>query len=381
MKINFMMKFSLLSISLILTATTSISSTIPLMQETFKDCPLALVEMVTMVPSLTCLVFVLLSGTISEKIGSKQTVILGLFISAVCGSIPMYVNYFSIILLSRMGLGIGLGLFNSLAISLISDFFTGDERTKLIGFQSAFQGLGGAMLTYFAGQLLNINWHMSFSIYLVAVPILILFTLFVPQPKEKKDTKVKHQKVNIRIWKYVMLLFIAMIVYNAIYLKLPTLLIEKGMGTAVDASLLLSVAQIGGMVAGFIFGYLYKRVKQNIVIYALVLMSISFLLSAFTNTLAIIGLCTLLTGISFSLFVPYIFNRVAEISSSAAQTTATSLLIVGAQLAALISPYCLQMLGKIPLLASQVSQVFLSSGLVYFFLIIVIVIYRKRQMS
>lgn len=380
MKKNIMMKFSLLSISLILTSATSVSSAIPLMQITFKDQPLALVEMITMAPSLTCLIFVLLSGPISRRLGSKQTVILGLIISAVCGSIPIYANNFIIVLLSRVGLGIGFGLFNSLAVSLINDFFVGDMRTKLIGYQSAFQGLGGALLTFLAGQLLNINWHMSFYIYLSAVPILILFIVFVPQPKKRKEIASKKEHVNVKIWKYVVLLFIAMIVYNAIYIKIPTLLIEKEIGTAVNASVLLSIAQIGGMITGFVFGNIYKKVRKNIIVYALVLMSISFIISAFAQSMMLVGISTLLAGISFSLFTPYVFSRVAEVSSPTTQSSATSMLIVGAQISGLISPYCLALLSKVPVLTNEVSQVFLSGGMIFILLIIAILVYRKRQM-
>ena len=124
-------KLSLLSISLVLTSTTAIASTIPLMKETFIHQSLASIELITTMPSIMITIFVLLSVPISNRIGSKKTVIIGLLISIISSLIPMMIQNFIMILLSRAGLGIGFGLFNSLAISMINDFYDGNERVQM----------------------------------------------------------------------------------------------------------------------------------------------------------------------------------------------------------------------------------------------------------
>jgi len=61
-------------------------------------------------------------------------------------------------MISRALLGYGIGLFNSLLVTMISYFYHGEIRTSLFGMQSAFEGLGGIFITFVAGQLLKINW-------------------------------------------------------------------------------------------------------------------------------------------------------------------------------------------------------------------------------
>lgn len=268
MKKGWLMKFSLLSISLVLTSAGAISGNIPAMAKTFSNESLSSVEVLTTIPALMVVIFVILSSFIAKKIGQKQTVILGLIIALISGIIPAFSSNFTVVLASRAMLGVGFGLFNSLAVSMISDYFTGDERAQLIGFQSAFQGLGTAIMTYIAGQLLKVNWHVTFWIYAIILPILALFILFVPSPDKKQngnlesDSSDVKQSTNIQVIGYVLLLFVVLIIYMGVQVKLALLLTSNGYGTATDAANIISIMSIGGMLAGFAFGTIFKIIRQ-----------------------------------------------------------------------------------------------------------------------
>ena len=180
MRKGLLLKFSLLSASLLVASAPAINANIPAMAEAFPTIPLSMVEMLTTIPSMFLMLSVLISSFIAKKIGYKQTISLGLMIVAISGIIPIFIDNFYIILLSRACLGFGIGLFNSLLVSMISYFYDGDERSSIIGLQSACEGLGGMGITFIAGQLLRISWQSSFYAYFMAVPVVVLFVLFVP---------------------------------------------------------------------------------------------------------------------------------------------------------------------------------------------------------
>lgn len=378
MKKGILMKLSLLSISLVLTSTTAVASAIPLMKETFASQSLSSIELITTMPSIMITIFVLLSVPIANKIGAKTTVIIGLIISLISGVVPVITQNFLLILLSRAGLGIGFGLFNSLAISLINDFFVGNERVRMIGFQSAFQGLGSAILTFFAGQFLKFNWHLSFAVYLIIGPILLLFILFVPNPPKQKKLEKQKQSIQLNVIKYVVLICFVLMIYNAIFLKIPTLIVEKNIGTAINASFVLTIVQIGSMLTGFVFERIYRSIKRNVLPLAIIFMAIAFMVISITTSFYMIVICATIAGISFSLFTPYLFNRVAEISTTNNQSLSTSLLIVGAQIAGFVSPYFLAVIGNISLIRMQVAQVFLSGTIILVIILVIIYGYRSR---
>lgn len=150
-------KTALLSISLVLTSASAISAIIPMMLNQLPGVSSSLIESIVTIPSFSMMLFVLLS-TRSLPAWVKNTILLGLLLVVIGGILPMLTTNITWILVLRLVLGAGLGMFNSLAVSLISDFFEGDERAQLIGFQSAVQGLGSSLATFVAGQLALIDW-------------------------------------------------------------------------------------------------------------------------------------------------------------------------------------------------------------------------------
>ncbi|MDY4307723.1 MFS transporter [Enterococcus mundtii] len=122
MRKTWLMKLSLLSISLVLTSNTAIASALPMMLGYFNDQSASSVELLMTIPQLTVVIFIALSSLIAKAIGQKQTVLLGLLLAGVAGVLPVFTANFYLLMISRAALGAGFGLFNSLAVSMISEF-------------------------------------------------------------------------------------------------------------------------------------------------------------------------------------------------------------------------------------------------------------------
>ena len=99
-----------------------------------------------------------MSSFIANKLRIKRTIMIGLGLVMVCGFIPALINNFYLIVVSRALLGFGIGLFNSLLVILANYFYEGHERTTFYGLQASCEGIGGMIITFIAGQLININW-------------------------------------------------------------------------------------------------------------------------------------------------------------------------------------------------------------------------------
>lgn len=156
------LQFALLSASLLVGSAAAINANIPAMAQHFKDVPLSMVEMLTTIPSLFLMISVFISTFIAKRLGYKQTIMLGLAIVMISGLIPLWIDNFIMILMSRGALGFGIGLFNSLLVSMINYFYEPQMRSSMYGLQSAFEGAGGIFITFLAGQLLKINWQAPF---------------------------------------------------------------------------------------------------------------------------------------------------------------------------------------------------------------------------
>ena len=148
-------KFTILSISLFLGSASAMSGAIPVMHQGMNNVSLGWIENLMTIPSLSVLIMLLISPFIANKLGIKTTILLGLGISGFMGIVPVFTNNFYLILISRIGLGIGLGIYNSLAYSIISYYYTGTERSTMMGLQSAMTGIGNLVMRLMASALVT----------------------------------------------------------------------------------------------------------------------------------------------------------------------------------------------------------------------------------
>ncbi|WP_195701129.1 MFS transporter [Companilactobacillus futsaii] len=380
---------SLMALNIVEQAGGIISGEIPAMSKSFHGISITSVELIMTVVSITITIFVLTSGFISEKIGQKQTAVLGLAIAAIFSIVPAWTENFSIVLGSRIILGIGIGLANPLAISLIGEFFTGDTLATLMGWRSAIAGIGVAAMTFLSGQLLNISWHASYYSYLLFVPVLIMFILFVPQPEkhglknekkestqESKSTKEIDPHARLKVIGYAAILFFYLSLGMIGSVKLSLLYVEQGIGTATQASNALSLGGLVQLVGGALFGLAYKHFKRAILPVGIVLSGLGIAGIAFANSSSMVLFLLVISSIVGGMSIPYIFNKVSDYSTTETAPLNNGIVLVGSNLGSFFAPYIAAIFG------SSAQSAFLGGGVtmtVLGFIITMIFLVGKKQ--
>lgn len=341
------LQFALLSASLLVGSAAAINANIPAMAQHFKDVPLSMVEMLTTIPSLFLMISVFISTFIAKRLGYKQTIMLGLAIVMISGLIPLWIDNFIMILMSRGALGFGIGLFNSLLVSMINYFYEPQMRSSMYGLQSAFEGAGAIFITFLAGQLLKINWQAPFIAYGIAIPVFFIYLKYVPKVETKdmeENTELQTQQANqknssfLPVLSYVILIFIAAMLYMIMGIKIASLMNEVGYGTASDASFVIIVLSLGGISAGLFFGKILKILKQYTTTIGLLLLSLAMLILGMSQHLIMTFIGGFLIGFGFKIFMPSLIDKINN-SNIPHKNLATSLLLVGFNLGVFISPY------------------------------------------
>ena len=344
---------ALLSLNIVEQAASVINATIPGMAKSFPNEALVNIELVTTVVSIFVTIFVLVSGVIVKWIGQKRTAILGLLIASVSSIIPAIINNFTAILISRAILGIGIGLANPLAISLIGVFFYGDQRAKLMGWRSAIAGIGTAAMTFVA----------AYWVYLLFIPTLVLFIFVVPDPEKsgalqrqeveqekemaeaaKQGNEVKKNPIGLIIL-LTLLTFFTLVSMMVFAVKLPTYFVQSHIGTPTDASNVWSAVNLATVVGGFLFGPIYKKLGKYVLPLGLLSAGICVGIIPFVSSLWLVYAVSMIEGIAGSLIIPYIFNRISEVSSAKKAQLFTSIALVGSNLGSFMAPYAGEVLG------------------------------------
>ena len=111
------------------------------------------IQMLSSLPSLLIIPFIILSGKLTEKINNVLLLQVGLVIFSLSGILYMLsTKMWQLITVSAL-LGIGSGLIVPLSTGLISRFFTGTYRTKQFGLSSAITNITLVLATVLTGYL------------------------------------------------------------------------------------------------------------------------------------------------------------------------------------------------------------------------------------
>lgn len=375
-------KISLLSISLFLMIAPQISAALPLMYDAFPGVSQSGVETLATVPNFGIMVGLFISPFLIRFLGQKSTVLAGLVITLLAGTFPMYATAFTPILISRFLLGAGIGLFNSLAVSLIPQFYDDneEERATMLGFQNVMSSIGAAISSFLVGYLVTISWHAAFVIYFLVIPALILFTLFVPLKKESgqavQNDSTQKQSVNGKVILIAVLMFFIFMFYLPMSYKLPNMIIENGIGTSSTAAMVAGFSTLVGIPIGASFGFFFKKLRDKIFPIGFLLVTLGFFLTAISHNLFTLLLSMVISGIGFGFAVPYMYNWLGWAAPQNSVNLATTIVLVMVNVGCFLSPSIMGLLSSF--LGTAASNTLLISAIGFAFITIYAVAHYVR---
>ncbi|MCO5508497.1 MFS transporter, partial [Enterococcus faecium] len=342
---SLLQKGAILSISLMLTSSQAINGVIPQMKQSLGISQ-SQSELLGTAPSITVILFILLSSYFAKRIGMKKTIILGLLLAGIGGIIPVFTATFQTVLISRVILGAGLGVYNSLAVTYISSLYSGNTRATLLGIRNSMEALGQTILIFLAGVLVNINWTASFLVYAIAFPVALLFALKVPEIRdENSEIPENHVKEKMNPMVFALVLFAILLVMNSIAISVRFASIATEIkGVNFNASNYLALMPILGILAGFMFGPINKWIGKGTLYLGIIFFIISNLLIAVSNgnmTFLLTGL--FLSSITGSWCFPFIFSNLDKVTTKNTINFATSLIFIGCNIGNFIAPIAMQL--------------------------------------
>lgn len=375
-------KASLLALSTMLVSTFAVSPAIPQMIDHFAREGIAAsqVENLITVTSFAIMAALLMNSLIVRFISERNIIILGLLLLAIGGSMPMFLSAFPMIFLARILLGLGIGLINARAINIIGNFFTGQERMQMMGLRGSAEVLGSAGLTLLVGWLTQFGWQLAFMVYLFALVVLALFLLFVPQEELVAHSELKNDsgskvKLDKKMWQMgIYLAFLAFFVINVntfLTIRIPQIVLDKGIGTAQQASLILSLMQIMGIVAGTVFSSLVGRLKDWLLAVSYVIFGLAVIGIAFADNLWVLGLGGMVSGFFYSIVLTIVFSQVTDRATKALLNTVMTIVLMGCNIGGATSailPTFLEKLNPTPTGAFGIYAIgcaLIGAGLIY----------------
>lgn len=244
-KISNLTKLTLLLVSLTtMMSNVAIVTVIPHLKDYFDHDNIEFFSrlMITM-PSLMIAILAPFLGHIIYKVGKKSSAISALILFGVAGSAGLYLNSIETLLISRAFLGIAIASLMIVSTSLVGDYFSGEKRHKYMGLQSAFISLGGVIFVVGGGILSDIEWRLSFAIYLIGFALLPFVVKYLVEFNGNRDNQLdEQQELNPNLFGIYLLAFLLMVIFYVLPTQMPFLIINHFGASGTYTGAIISLA-------------------------------------------------------------------------------------------------------------------------------------------
>lgn len=324
----------------------------------FSDATDFKIQLLTVLPNLVIIPFVLLSGKLSETKHKIAVIVAGTVLYIAAGALSMASSSLSALIWLSCLLGAGCGLILPFSTGLIADVFTGKYRTKQMGIISAIGNIALVVATFVVGFLAAKSWHLPFLVYLLPLVSLLLIPFLkkipaadltsaptadnnndnlAPSQKEGKrpvleipvadvdgfSTKGQTVKggfyVGRTIWLLLAYFFFVFATSIPAY-YLPNLMPEYHMSTE-QVSTVTSIFYLAMFVIGLFVTGTMKAFRKGTFIFATALILGGLLLFVFTRTMALYVIASALVGLGNGLAQPIFYTKATEIVVKESKST------------------------------------------------------------
>ncbi|RUM46211.1 MAG: MFS transporter [Hydrogenimonas sp.] len=259
-------------------------------------------------------------GVMSDKIGRKKTLLIGLLIFAAGSVISAIADNIYILLLGRFLQG--AGAIGSVVTAMISDHVREDQRAHamaVMGMTIAMSFAAAMIIGPIIGGIYSVSLLFWMTAILALLALAILFTA-VPEPPKiihsysEEEAKIKHvfkDKDLVRM--YITFLFHSSTMAIAFFL-IPVVMKQKfGMGPETYWKVYLPAVFFGIMAMGpaAVFGEKYGKGKQVFLI-SIAFIAVAFILMGWSNSILWFGVGATFFFIGFNMFEPLLQSFVSK---------------------------------------------------------------------
>lgn len=297
----------LLVMSLTMACNSALAPILAEVGKFFPDAGDSAIQIVLTLINLTTLPAMILEPMLEPKITKRDIAVIGTALMLIGGLMPQVLNsQLWMLYAASVVIGVGLSFVVVTSSSLISDYFTGLDKSRVMGFQSIFVSIGGTIIAKGSGLLTAMaGWKRGYLVFLIALPIIIFILLTVPKgettPQAEKGEKsgISGSMVYFGALCLITGIFVATFNTNiAMYID------RKGIGDASTAGTVASIMQVIGIVGGLILGFVVKTFKRFTIGASILVMAAGTALVGLTTSFPTICVGAVLVGIGFAIRNP-----------------------------------------------------------------------------
>ena len=315
------------------------------LSEIFKSATELDIQMLTSLPSLLIIPFILLAGHLTNAVGYIRLLYTGLCLFLLCGILYFFCKSVTELVWVSAFLGIGAGIITPLSTSLVSRFFKGEQRTRQFGYCSAINNLALVVATAVTGYLAEVQWRLPFLVYLLPAVSLLLVRFIKSADEEVADSndavagdvtscsKIDYKALVKLMLYYFFITYLVMVVS----VNLPFLMSEYGHDSG-SSGLVISLFFLSIMLPGLFLNRILSLLRGNVFMLCLLLIGCGLLLVFFNKALVAIIIGVFLAGVGYGVAQPYIYDLTTKVATAERVAFALALVMTMNYVAIVVCP-------------------------------------------
>lgn len=271
-------------------------------------------------PSLGVVIFGPAAGRLMDRFGLYRSLCVGLFFYGLLGASGAYMHGDAPVFANRLLLGAATAVVMSSGTGLISAFYHGEDRMRMIARQGMSIELGGVVFLFIGGLLATTGWRWPFSLYFAAWILLAMVLAFVPgrlvdsAPEEINPSAARSTEPAIRLTFFAALF--SMIVFFTAFINLPLHFHAVGI-SASRTGAFMSFTSMVAVLAAWRMPKLVARISDfGTLTLAFSFYVLAHLLFAFAPSMPFYVLGAVALGSGFGFSIPLVNHLIVDLSSA-----------------------------------------------------------------
>lgn len=308
------------------------------------------IQLLTTLPSLLIIPFILLAGYISEKVGYIRLLYTGLALFLLCGALYFVCQSMMQLIVVSALLGVGAGIIIPLSTALVSKFFYGEERTRQFGYVSAITNIALVAATAVTGWLADIQWRLPFLVYLLPFFSLLLVPSLKAEGRKSDggggssaDVQQHGTVKYAALFKYMLYYLLITCLVMVVSINMPFLLASMGYDSSVDG-VVTALFFLAMMLPGLFINRILSALKGWVLLFSLLLIALGLLNICIYDSLLFVIVGCIAAGFGYGIAQPYIYDATASLATASKVAYAMALVMVMNYVAIVISPFVTEFL-------------------------------------
>lgn len=302
-----------------LTAVMGVSSIAPAFPSIARSLDVSTGQIGLLITFFTLpgILFTPIFGIMADRFNRKVILVPSLFLFGIAGTACAFATSFEQLLMFRVFQGIGSAALGVLNLTLIGDFYSGNRRATVMGYNGSVLSVGTAMYPAVGGALAILGWNYPFFLSLIAIPVGIFALSSLKKGPTTNGLGMNLYLKEIKsalMSKMVLGLFLGMfltfiIIYGGYITFFTVLLDEKFEKSSLAIGIILSGSSFITAITSAQLGKLTKRFSEKTLItISAILYTFIFLMIPSVNNIWYFIIPISLFGVAQGMNIPSILN-------------------------------------------------------------------------